>query len=73
MVPFWIRIIASNFRCIIGWLFYRIPPSRSELAAERVQTKKLLEQIQQIATLDEKNLPIENLKNTTQSNENTSS
>lgn len=53
---------------LVGY-FIGYHQAEDELAAERVQTKKLLEQIQQIATLDEKNLPIVKSKNTAQSNE----
>jgi hypothetical protein len=53
---------------LIGY-FIGFHQAQEELLSERAETKKLIEQIQQIATIDEKNLPVAKPQNPAQANE----
>lgn len=55
---FGVSTLLFIFAALLVGYFIGFHQAEDELAAERVQTKKLLEQIQQIATIDEKNLPV---------------
>lgn len=69
----WFLISISAFLLISGAVlvgyFIGYHQAEDELIAERIETKKLAEQIRQIATIDEKNIPDAKSKNEVQSNE----
>ncbi|MDD5159612.1 MAG: divergent polysaccharide deacetylase family protein [Sulfuricurvum sp.] len=57
------------FTAVLVGYFIGFHQAENELAAERMQTEKLVAQIQQIATIDENNLPVIKPQNVTQANE----